>query len=443
MHDIVASHWIQKNFGAIVKRLVNGGTPPTEIAAYWNGTIPWITGADFTNFGITEFRRFISLDAVRHSSTNIIDQGELLLVTRTGVGKLAIAPCNIAVSQDITGVYPDREQVDIVFLYYRMQQGVEELKKLNQGTSINGIIRKDLLLYPLEIPSLSQQKCIAEILSTIDEVIEQTEALIAKTRQIKAGLMHDLFTRGVMPDGQLRPPREEAPQLYKESPIGWIPREWDISSIGDIADSLIDGPFGSNLKSEHYIEGSGVRVVRLQNIQEGEYNDNDKVFISDKYATTLFKHRIIAGDILIAALGEDSYPVGRACCYPANLSPAINKADCFRLRCKTVVALNFFTVGFLNTELARSQIRRYEQGVTRRRINLGNIRRVRIVLPNINEQRLIAKSINTLTDKLNQYIEQYKKQNLLKRGLMQDLLTGKVRVPEKPASQRKETPTHV
>ncbi len=79
-------------------------------------------------------------------------------------------------------------------------------------------------------PQPPQQRRIAEILSTLDETIEQTEALIAKYQQIKAGLMHDLFTRGVTPDGKLRPTRAEAPQLYKESPLGWIPKEWELYS---------------------------------------------------------------------------------------------------------------------------------------------------------------------------------------------------------------------
>ena len=77
-----------------------------------------------------------------------------------------------------------------------------------------------------------QQRRIAEILSTVDEAIEQTEALIAKYQQIKAGLMHDLFTRGVTPDGHLRPTRTQAPHLYKESPLGWIPKEWEVVRIG-------------------------------------------------------------------------------------------------------------------------------------------------------------------------------------------------------------------
>jgi type I restriction enzyme S subunit len=220
--------WSIVPFGRIAKKLVNGGTPPTDVPRYWSGHIPWVTGADFTPSGIGEFRRFVSAEAVSHTATNVIQQGQLLLVTRTGVGKLAIAPCDIAISQDITGVYVDEDLAAIEFIFHRMRQGVEDLKKLNQGTSINGIIRSDLVSYPVELPPLPHQRRIAEILSTLDEAIEQTEALVAKMQQVKAGLMHDLFTRGVTPDGRLRPTREQAPELYKESPLGWIPKDWEV-----------------------------------------------------------------------------------------------------------------------------------------------------------------------------------------------------------------------
>jgi type I restriction enzyme S subunit len=76
-----------------------------------------------------------------------------------------------------------------------------------------------------------QQRRIAEILGTVDEVIEQTEALIAKQQQVKAGLMHDLFTRGVTATGTLRPPPAEAPHLYQDSPLGPIPKEWDYALL--------------------------------------------------------------------------------------------------------------------------------------------------------------------------------------------------------------------
>jgi len=430
MNRHVQLTWPTVTFGQLAKKLVNGGTPPTEIDRFWNGNIPWVTGADFTPSGIDEIRRYVSEEAIRQTSTNMIQRGQLLLVTRTGVGKLAIAPYDIAISQDITGVYLDDEQATPAFLFHRMKQGVEDLKKLNQGTSINGIIRSDLTSYQIRLPTLDEQHRIAEILTTIDKAIEQTETLVAKHRQINAGLMHDLFTRGVAADGLLRPTHKQAPELYKESKLGSIPKHWGTYPISVIADSLVDGPFGSNLKTEHYVVESGVRVVRLQNIQEGRYNDSDRAFVSQQYASYLARNTVNPGDVLVAALGEDNYPVARACCYPDELPPAINKADCYRLRCKSEIALNAYMGHFLNTVAARNQVRRFEQGVTRRRINLGNFRRVVVALPDIEEQTRIVDLLTSASSYIESAEMLVAKLSQQRRGLMHDLLTGRVRVKQ-------------
>ena len=128
MRDGSKTLWIELPLGALTRKLVNGGTPSTSIDRFWNGETPWITGADFDDAGIGSFRRFISDEAIAVTSTNVIQNGELLVVTRTGVGKLALAPCDIAISQDITALYVDRQQATPQFLYYRLRLGLEELK---------------------------------------------------------------------------------------------------------------------------------------------------------------------------------------------------------------------------------------------------------------------------------------------------------------------------
>lgn len=314
--------------------------------------------------------------------------------------------------------------VDARWLYYNLSNF--DLTKLNEATGVPSISREWLNKIAFNDPGESAQQRIAEILSTVDEAIEATEALIAKTRAIKAGLMHDLFTRGVTPDGQLRPSREQAPHLYKPSPLGWIPTEWQTMTLAGMAESLIDGPFGSNLKTEHYVKAEGVRVVRLQNILNGAYDDSDKAHISQHHAEFLARHQVLPEDILIAALGEESHPVGRACCYPLGLPPAINKADCFRLRCSPSIAVNGFVMGYLNTPMARRQVCRYEQGVTRRRINLGNLRRVKVALPSLEEQITSVQLMELITNRLTLCVQESAKLKLQKAGLMHDLLTGRV-----------------
>jgi type I restriction enzyme, S subunit len=130
------------------------------------------------------------------------------------------------------------------------------LHRRSQGSTFAAVSTDDVKTVPIPVFEPQKQAKIATILSGIDTAIEKTEALIAKYQQIKAGLMHDLFTRGVLPNGQLRPSREQAPELYQETAIGWIPREWECQRLGFILAKsggyLQTGPFGSQLHASEY-----------------------------------------------------------------------------------------------------------------------------------------------------------------------------------------------
>ncbi|NEZ02806.1 restriction endonuclease subunit S [Wenzhouxiangella sp. XN201] len=332
---------------------------------------------------------------------------------------------------------PDQTRVNSIFLSEQLAQSetARYFSRFAAGSTRYGLPSKAIAYTPVRLPSLGIQRKIACIVQTADRTIEKTEALIVKYEQIKAGLMQDLFTRGIGPDGQLRPSREQAPELYQGTPIGWIPKAWRISGVSDILESLVDGPFGSNLKTEHYVQDPGVRVVRLQNVLEYEYNDSDRAYISEKHASGLLRNQVFPKDVLIAGLGEERFPVGRSCSYPVDLPPAVNKADCFRARCIPSIAINKFFMLFLNSESARKQIRRFEQGVTRPRINTGNLKRLSVPLPTISEQRLMCSKFDAIQRRIE--VESLGLEKLLKQknGLMHDLLTGKVPVQVEPEAE--------
>jgi type I restriction enzyme S subunit len=385
------------------------------------------------NGAIVEDFRFISLSTASKFPKVRLQEGDFVMSVRGTIGKIAAVKKEhegAVITANLLRLSPDRAKAETSWLLqvFLSAKFLEQLENACSQTTIRTIQIPALSKIRLDCPPLSEQHRIAEILSTLDETIEQTEALIEKYQQIKAGLMHDLFTRGVTPDGKLRPTQAEAPQLYKESPVGWIPQEWEVYSLSTIAESLIDGPFGSNLKTEHYVPEPGVRVVRLQNIQDGIYNDADRVFVSQQHADYLSRNKVIPGDVLIAALGEDNYPPGRACCYPEGLPTAINKADCYRLRCRQDYATNAYVMHFLNTTAARKQVRRFEQGVTRHRTNVGNFRRVMVALPNVNEQNQVVELLAIASSQVESAHTAVKKLALQKHGLMHDLLTGRVRV---------------
>ncbi|TCT23836.1 restriction endonuclease subunit S [Thiobaca trueperi] len=418
MSDIDDDGWLESSFGALCLRIVNGGTPDTGNAAYWNGETPWITGADFTVNGVGEFRRFVSDIGILGSATSVVKAGNLIVVTRTGVGKIAIAPCDIAISQDITGVYIDTEKVETFFVYYLLSRELEQIKKLNQGTSINGIIRSDLEKHVVRFPAAkSAQIKIASILSSIDTAIEKTEALIAKYQQIKAGLMHDLFTRGVLPNGQLRPPREQAPELYQETAIGWIPRDWRVIRLEEIAD-VLRGKFTHRPRNDPAYYG-GLHPF----IQTGDVSASNGGIIKN-YSQTLSE---------IGATVSQSFPAGTIA-----ITIAANIAD------TGILGIPMFfpdsIVGAILNDAANCRfielcIRRSKHKLdamapqsAQKNINLKDLRPLQIPYPFRVEQDLIAKRIDLVQAKIDIEKKARDKLNLKKLGLMQDLLTGKVPV---------------
>ena len=158
-------------------------------------------------------------------------------------------------------------------------------------------------------------------------------------------------------------------------PMGWV---W--SNLEELKasepNSFTDGPFGSKLKSEHYVP-SGVRVVRLGNLGAGRFIDFDKAYITPDHFEELRKHEVFPGDLLIAALAE---PVGRCCEVPQNLGRAIVKADCIHL--KVSQEINQRTILYwLNSPRGRQSVEALSHGLGRLRINMQDLRTTPVPLP--------------------------------------------------------------
>ena len=157
----------------IVQKFHNGGTPDTTNKEYWDGDIPWITGADFENQKVNRIRRNVTHEGVQNSATNIIPKGNLLVVTRMGVGKLAIAPFDIAISQDITGIILDSEKSFTDYVYWYLDHKANRLRSIIQGTSINGLLREDLESFCIPLAPVEEQRKISKILSSINDEIDK------------------------------------------------------------------------------------------------------------------------------------------------------------------------------------------------------------------------------------------------------------------------------
>ncbi len=163
-------------------------------------------------------------------------------------------------------------------------------------------------------------------------------------------------------------------------------RSW--ATVGSVAESLVDGPFGTNLKTEHY-QSSGVRVIRLQNIADGRFEDTDKAYIAEEHAKTLGRHEARPGDVLIAAMGD---VLPRVCLVPPYIDWAIVKADCFRLRPRKGVLPEYLAY-ILSAPQTRKRASTEIAGVGRPRLNLRKVSALEIPVPPQAEQERIVAAI--------------------------------------------------
>jgi len=174
--------------------VVGGGTPDTKNHDYWHGDIPWISSSDLIeeNIHVVNTTRFITKEAVVNSATRICPKDSILVVSRVGVGKVAIAPYELCTSQDFTNLTCVRENV--YFTAMLLSQTIKNKMKYTQGTSIKGITVKEIKDIILRFPIMAEQTAIANVLTTSDREINLLEQKLEQLQKQKKALMQLLLT---------------------------------------------------------------------------------------------------------------------------------------------------------------------------------------------------------------------------------------------------------
>ena len=421
--------WRERPLGKLAT-INSGGTPSTDKSEFWGGDIPWVTPTDITacktNYLFDTTNRITKI-GLHSCSAKLLPAGSILFTSRATVGVSRIAGIPVCTNQGFKSLTPAAD-VDGKFLFYQVQRLRGSFERYAAGSTFPEINKKDTARVLIAHPSdVRVQQKIAAILSTIDTAIEKTEALIEKDQHIKAGLMHDLFTRGVLPNGQLRPHREQAPELYQETAIGWIPREWKVSRLEtilrDSGGHLQTGPFGSQLHAHEY-QTDGVPVVMPQDINDGLVGTESIARISEKRAVSLAKHQLKLGDIIIARRGE----LSRAAAVSETERGWLCGTGCFLLRLGRTDLNHFFFSHIYRYDYIQRQIAGTQVGTTMPSLNNSVMGRVYFPCPTPNEQNEISARLSKSEREIDSLKQHAEKLKLQKLGLMQDLLTGKVPV---------------
>lgn len=307
------------------------------------------------------------------------------------------------------------------YFFYAMKGWEGYLKGQTSGSGIPHVDKEVLGKLELVQFLTVEQSKIAEILSTVDQAIEQTEALIAKQQRIKTGLMQDLLTRGIDEHGQLR---TEQTHVFKDSPLGRIPVEWEVQTLETVAEFVTSGSRGW----AQYYSTEGALFLRIGNLTRQHINMrfDDVIRVTPPESAEGERTAVKEGDLLVSITADLGIvaviPAGFETAY-VNQHIALTRLDSSRVNAR-------FIGWFLNSQSGQAQFDKLNESGAKAGLNLPAIQNLLIPVLGLLEQTIITEAIDTATGKAVKFHRRLVKLQSLKRALMQDLLTGRKRVTD-------------
>ncbi len=378
---------------------------------------------------------FISKDKNALLSSGKLNLKDIVLTTRGTVGNIAYYHKNIPfrhirINSGMVILRIKNDKLNQQFIYQLLKSPYffKQIERSAFGSAQPQLTVSIIKNLKFNIPLLPYQRKIARILTTVDNIIDKTEASIAKYKAIKQGMMHDFFTRGIdAKTRKLRPAIEDAPKLYKPSELGMIPKEWKIVSIEEFASNtnhaIVDGPFGSNLKSIHY-RTKGIPIIQSGFVTNNEFIANAYLYVDKEKFYSEIRSEVIPGDIVMAKIGAQC---GTCAILPDNHPIGIIAGNCLKI-----------TVGQNNNNKFLESLLHYFYDIGRidliisttaqPAVSMSSLKKMPIQCPMLNEQNSISKILTQIKSNLATEVGYYKKLIKQKQGLMQDLLTGKKEV---------------
>jgi type I restriction enzyme S subunit len=354
--------------------------------------------------------------------------GDLIVSMMGTIGKSAIFPADVPrgiMDSHLLRVQIDNHIADSKFIVKLMASDDivgRQFTKLSHGSIMSGLSSGIVKKILLPIPPLSAQRRIAEILDATDEAIQKTEALIEKLKAMKQGLLHDLLTRGQDENGKLRDPKTH-PEQFKDSPLGKVPLSWEICQLGGLSEFITSGSRGW----ASYYSDQGAMFLRIANLTRDHVNMrfSDVQYVSPPSRASEGKRtKVREGDLLISITAD----LGIIGVIPPQFGEAYVNQHIALVRLDRNLANPYWIGNYLAFGPSQKQFLRLNDQGAKAGMNLPTVATVMVAKPSVAEQGRIAAMIDAHEARIHAEQQYLNKLRLQKKGVMHDLLTGKVRV---------------
>ena len=360
--------WEQCKLDDIAKIKTGGGTPKTAKPEYWSGNIPWIQSSDLVEGDITHvnINKFINNNALKNSAAKLISRDSIALVTRVGVGKVAVINQDFTTSQDFLSL-SDFDRSDIKFLAYQLYRLMQENAKVLQGTSIKGITKTELIEQSISIPNSGQeQHLISNVLSKIDSIITLHQCKLEKLKLTKKALLQKLFPKNGKHIPEIR---------FKGFTDAWEQRK-----LGDLTQLITKGttPKVKNIQN-------GINFIKVENISDDGVISINSYVSEEEHMNYLSRSILSNDDILFSIAGT----LGRTAIVKSHLLPANTNQALAIIRLNKSVDVEYINT-FLKSNAIKTYIRKNPTVGAQPNLSLGQVSDLEINIPSYSEQKKIS-----------------------------------------------------
>ncbi len=322
-----------------------------------------------------------------------------------------------------------KTRADSSFIFQQLFSNdvVAQLRSKEVGSNYPAVNESDVKQISIFMPEPAQRQAIGKVLDPIDEVIAKTETVIAKLKYVRTGMLHDLLSYGLDEQGQLRDPNAH-PEQFKDSKLGRIPKEWNVSNLIDSINVIFDYRGRTPLKLNMEWGNGDIAALSANNVEMGRINfDKETYYGSEKLYQKWMSHGDThKGDVLITM----EAPLGNITQIPDDKKYILSQRVVLLRANSEFLENDFLALQMMAVQFQKELIRN-SSGSTAVGIQRAKLEKIDVVVPeNINEQIMIAEIIHSIDTEISSQEIELSKLRYIRFGLQDDLLTGLVPVPE-------------
>lgn len=407
----------------VAEKIFSGGTPSTKKEEYWNGGIPWLSSGETRNKFINNTEKTITNEGIKNSSTKKVNVGDLVIASAgQGFTRGQVSYCNIEtyINQSIIAIRCNSKIINSLFLYYNISNRYNELRQISDGHSIRGSLTTNIIKkLEVNIPSLEEQRIIAEILFSLDKKIELNNEMNKTLEEMAQALFKRWFVDFEFPNENGEPYKSSGGEMV-DSDMRMIPKGWEVKLISEIIE-IKDGTHASPKPKEEghplitskHISGDKIDFKSANLISQEDYEEVNK------------RSKVDNGDILISMIGT----VGLIhLIQEEDIKFAIKNVGLFKTSQKDVLSEYLYL--FLKSNDMKNYIEARLAGTTQKYISLGELRKIKFVLPSDDVINNFKSIVGDIFNRKRKNIEQNDSLIDIRDLLLSKLMSGEIRVSD-------------